>query len=80
MTEIKNHRARTSEDYGVYDDAKTYYATEDRHHSRYGARTRTYSQVLRLAPLTSRLFIFTSPFSLSSFPNARAAEQFDQTI
>lgn len=53
MTEIKNHRARTSEDYGVYDDAKTYYATEDRHHSRYGARTRTYSQVLRLTSLTS---------------------------
>ncbi|KAK3351799.1 trehalase-domain-containing protein [Neurospora tetraspora] len=32
-------------DYNVYDDAKTYYTTEDRHHNhRAGARTRTYSQ------------------------------------
>lgn len=33
------------DDYNVYDDAKTYYTTEDRHHNhRAGARTRTYSQ------------------------------------
>lgn len=37
------HRARGSEDYGVYDDAKTYYASDERH-QKYGARTRTYSQ------------------------------------
>lgn len=46
MTEATDHRIRTSEDYGVYDDAKTYYTTEARHHTRFGARTRTYSQVL----------------------------------
>ena len=39
-----DHRPRKSDDFGVYDDAKTYYA-EDRHHNRYGTRTRTYSQV-----------------------------------
>ena len=34
------------DDYNVYDDAKTYYTAEDRHHNhRAGARTRTYSQV-----------------------------------
>ncbi|KAG6019475.1 hypothetical protein E4U41_003215 [Claviceps citrina] len=45
MTETTKHRVRPSEDYGVYDDAKTYYATEERHHhNRFGARTRTYSQ------------------------------------
>lgn len=36
------HRTRGSEDYGVYDDAKTYYA--DERHNKAGARTRTYSQ------------------------------------
>lgn len=45
MAEAMNHRQRSSEDYGVYDDAKTYYMTEERHHNRFGARTRTYSQV-----------------------------------
>lgn len=39
-----NHPTRGSEDFGVYDDAKTYYA-EDRHAARAGTRTRTYSQV-----------------------------------
>lgn len=34
-----------SEDYGVYDDAKTYYTSEERHNNRFGSRTRTYSQV-----------------------------------
>ncbi|KAI9900162.1 hypothetical protein N3K66_004424 [Trichothecium roseum] len=38
-----NHPTRGSEDFGVYDDAKTYYA-EDRHAARAGTRTRTYSQ------------------------------------
>jgi hypothetical protein len=39
-------KSRTgSEDYGVYDDAKTYYASDERHHNRFGSRTRTYSQV-----------------------------------
>lgn len=34
------------DDYGVYDDAKTYYTTDERHmNTRAGARTRTYSQV-----------------------------------
>lgn len=48
MAESTTHRPRISEDYGVFDDAKTYYASEDRHTNRYGGRTRTYSQV-RLA-------------------------------
>jgi len=43
MAELTTHASRGSEDYGVYDDAKTYYASADRHH-KYGARTRTYSQ------------------------------------
>lgn len=39
------------DDYNVYDDAKTYYTTEDRHHNyRAGARTRTYSQVSFFQP------------------------------
>lgn len=45
MQGTSNHRARGSDDYGVYDDAKTYYASEERHSNRYGVRTRTYSQV-----------------------------------
>lgn len=45
MAEPTKHRLRVSEDYGVFDDAKTYYASEDRHTNRYGGRTRTYSQV-----------------------------------
>lgn len=47
MAESAAHRPRGSEDYGVFDDAKTYYASEDRHTNRYGGRTRTYSQVRR---------------------------------
>ena len=43
MAELTTHASRGSENYGVYDDAKTYYASADRHH-KYGARTRTYSQ------------------------------------
>ncbi|KAK5987473.1 Cytosolic neutral trehalase [Cladobotryum mycophilum] len=39
-----NHQNRPSEDYGVFDDAKTYYASGERHANRYGPRTRTYSQ------------------------------------
>jgi hypothetical protein len=39
-----NHRARGSEEFGIFDDAKTYYASDERHHNRYGPRTRTYSQ------------------------------------
>jgi alpha,alpha-trehalase len=39
------HRARGSEDFGVFDDAKTYYASDERHTNRFGPRTRTYSQV-----------------------------------
>ncbi|KFH45862.1 Neutral trehalase-like protein [Hapsidospora chrysogenum ATCC 11550] len=38
------HRPHNADDYGVYDDAKTYYASDDRHNNRHGARTRTYSQ------------------------------------
>ncbi len=34
------------DDYGVFDDAKTYYTADERHvNSRAGPRTRTYSQV-----------------------------------
>jgi len=43
MAEQASHRTRGSEDYGVYDDAKTYYTSDDRH-NKYGPRTRTYSQ------------------------------------
>lgn len=46
MAGTTNHRARGSEDYNVFDDAKTYYASEERHQNRFGSRTRTYSQVL----------------------------------
>jgi alpha,alpha-trehalase len=46
MATPSNNTPRASEDYGVYDDAKTYYASEERHQDRY-ARTRTYSQVSR---------------------------------
>ncbi|KAH6899676.1 family 37 glycoside hydrolase [Thelonectria olida] len=43
MTTPSNHRTRGSDDFGVYDDAKTYYA-EERHSRNIGPRTRTYSQ------------------------------------
>lgn len=44
------------DEYNVYDDAKTYYTTEDRHHNhRAGARTRTYSQVSTPRPRLPRL-------------------------
>ncbi|KFA60303.1 hypothetical protein S40285_07694 [Stachybotrys chlorohalonatus IBT 40285] len=39
-----NHRSRDSDDFGVFDDAKTYYASDERHLNRAGPRTRTYSQ------------------------------------
>lgn len=45
MSSASGHRSRGSDDYGVFDDAKTYYASEERHSNRYGTRTRTYSQV-----------------------------------
>lgn len=45
MSNAPGHRSRGSEEYGVFDDAKTYYASEERHSNRYGVRTRTYSQV-----------------------------------
>jgi alpha,alpha-trehalase len=45
MSSTPGHRSRGSEEYGVFDDAKTYYASEERHSNRYGVRTRTYSQV-----------------------------------
>lgn len=39
-------RADSTDDHGVFDDAKTYYTADDRHaNSRAGPRTRTYSQV-----------------------------------
>ncbi|KAM3514617.1 hypothetical protein MY11210_001723 [Beauveria gryllotalpidicola] len=38
------HRPRGSEDFGVFDDAKTYYASDERHTGRFANRTRTYSQ------------------------------------
>ncbi|KAM4066071.1 trehalase domain-containing protein [Hirsutella rhossiliensis] len=44
MASTVNHRSSGSEDYGVYDDAKTYYASDERHTRRFGLRTRTYSQ------------------------------------
>ncbi|EQL03676.1 neutral trehalase [Ophiocordyceps sinensis CO18] len=44
MASTANHRSSGSDDYGVYDDAKTYYASEERHTRRFGLRTRTYSQ------------------------------------
>ncbi|KAL6908918.1 glycoside hydrolase family 37 protein [Trichoderma evansii] len=44
MSNAPGHRSRGSEEYGVFDDAKTYYASEERHSNRYGVRTRTYSQ------------------------------------
>lgn len=45
MASTSNHRTRGSDDFGVFDDAKTYYASEERHTNRFGARTRTFSQV-----------------------------------
>ncbi|VUC33571.1 unnamed protein product [Clonostachys rosea] len=44
MSESGGHRSRGSEEYNVYDDAKTYYGSADRHNNRFGTRTRTYSQ------------------------------------
>ncbi|KAL3953086.1 hypothetical protein ACCO45_013029 [Purpureocillium lilacinum] len=44
MASTSNHRTRGSDDFGVFDDAKTYYASEERHTNRFGARTRTFSQ------------------------------------
>ncbi|KAJ4145210.1 hypothetical protein LMH87_004065 [Akanthomyces muscarius] len=38
------HRPRGSDDFGVFDDAKTYYASEERHTGRFANRTRTFSQ------------------------------------
>ncbi|KAK7423600.1 alpha,alpha-trehalase nth1 [Neonectria magnoliae] len=43
MSTPSNHRSRGSDEHGVFDDAKTYYA-EERHSRNFGARTRTYSQ------------------------------------
>ncbi|KAI5462591.1 trehalase-domain-containing protein [Mariannaea sp. PMI_226] len=43
MATSSNHRNRGSEDFGVYDDAKTYYS-EERHTRNFAHRTRTYSQ------------------------------------
>lgn len=45
MASGSNHRSRDSTDFGVFDDAKTYYASEERHTNRLGVRTRTFSQV-----------------------------------
>lgn len=45
MASTVNRRSRGSEDFGVFDDAKTYYASDERHTRRFGLRTRTYSQV-----------------------------------
>lgn len=45
MAGALNHKSRGSDDYGVYDDAKTYYASDERHTNKFGPRTRTYSQV-----------------------------------
>ncbi|KAJ9141774.1 Trehalase [Pleurostoma richardsiae] len=39
----RNRGGSTTDDFNVYDDARTYY-TEERHMNRAGARTRTYSQ------------------------------------
>ncbi|CAH0026455.1 unnamed protein product [Clonostachys rhizophaga] len=44
MSGSGGHRARGSDEYNVYDDAKTYYGSADRHNNRFGSRTRTYSQ------------------------------------
>ncbi|KAJ6443326.1 neutral trehalase [Purpureocillium lavendulum] len=44
MASTSNHRSRGSDDFGIFDDAKTYYASEERHTNRFGARTRTFSQ------------------------------------
>ncbi|CAH0059196.1 unnamed protein product [Clonostachys solani] len=44
MSGSGGHRARGSDEYNVYDDAKTYYGSADRHNNRFGTRTRTYSQ------------------------------------
>ncbi|ROT34622.1 trehalase [Sodiomyces alkalinus F11] len=38
------HRTRLSDDHGVYDDARTYYTSEERHVNKAGSRMRTYSQ------------------------------------
>ena len=44
MAEAK-HKSTGSDDGGIFDDAKTYYASDERHRTRFGPRNRTYSQV-----------------------------------
>lgn len=71
MASTANHRSSGSDDYGVYDDAKTYYASEERHTRRFGLRTRTYSQVRPRPPVTRASTLLTSSV---------AAEQFAQGV
>lgn len=44
MTSPTNRTKRASDDLGVFDPAETYYASDERHAHKAGARTRTYSQ------------------------------------
>ncbi len=62
------HRPRGSDDFGVFDDAKTYYASDERHTGRYANRTRTYSQA---SSIYRHVMVATQ---LTQTP-----EQFDQT-
>ncbi|KAH6665892.1 neutral trehalase [Plectosphaerella plurivora] len=39
-----SRRANSNDDHGVFDDAKTYYTSDERHANKFGVRTRTYSQ------------------------------------
>lgn len=65
-----SQRARhgSTDDHGIYDDARTYYSSEERHnHTRFGPRTRTYSQVRpALVPTPSRPWLRSDPISEQS--------------
>ncbi|RYP69649.1 hypothetical protein DL770_008194 [Monosporascus sp. CRB-9-2] len=43
-SKLRPHVQRGSEDFGVYDDARTYYTSDDRHANQRHRRTRTFSQ------------------------------------
>ncbi|RYP78865.1 hypothetical protein DL771_000250 [Monosporascus sp. 5C6A] len=43
-SKLRPHVQRGSEDHGVYDDARTYYTSDDRHANQRHRRTRTFSQ------------------------------------
>ncbi|ODA83383.1 hypothetical protein RJ55_01897 [Drechmeria coniospora] len=51
MAPTAHRLERRSDDLGIYDDAKTYYSSDERHATSSGARSRTLSQNTHLLPL-----------------------------